>query len=38
MLQKVERKLNLTNGLDAEVETVGTLRLILKSGFYPQFA
>jgi hypothetical protein len=33
MLQKGERKLKIANGLEAEVETVGTLRLILKSDF-----
>jgi hypothetical protein len=33
MLQKGERKLKVANGLEAKVETVGTLRLILKSGF-----
>jgi GAG-pre-integrase domain len=33
MLQKGEKKLNVANGLEAEVETVGTLRLILKSVF-----
>jgi hypothetical protein len=33
MLQKGERKLKIANGLEAEVEAVGTPRLILKSGF-----
>jgi hypothetical protein len=33
ILQKGERKLKVTNGLEVEVESVGTLRLILKSGF-----
>jgi GAG-pre-integrase domain/Integrase core domain len=33
MLQKGEKKLKVANGLEVEVETVGTLRLILKSGF-----
>jgi GAG-pre-integrase domain len=33
MLQKREKKLNVANGLEAKVEIVGTLRLILKSGF-----
>jgi hypothetical protein len=33
MLQKGERKLKLTNGLEDEVETVRNLRLILKSDF-----
>jgi hypothetical protein len=33
MLQKGERKLKVTNGLEVEVEVVETLRLILKSGF-----
>jgi hypothetical protein len=33
MLQKGERKLKIANGLEAEVEVVGTLRLILKSDF-----
>jgi GAG-pre-integrase domain len=33
MLQKGERKLKIANGLEAEVEIVGTLRLMLKSGF-----
>jgi hypothetical protein len=33
ILQKGERKLKVTNGLEVEVEAVGTLRLILKSGF-----
>jgi hypothetical protein len=32
MLQKGEKKLKVANGLEAEVETVGTLHLILKSG------
>jgi hypothetical protein len=31
MLQNGERKLKVANGLKAEVEIVGTLRLILKS-------
>jgi len=33
MLQRGERKLKVANGLEAEVEAVGTLRLVLKSGF-----
>jgi hypothetical protein len=33
MLQKGERKLKVANVLEAEVETVGTLHLILKSDF-----
>jgi hypothetical protein len=33
MLQKGERKLKVANGLEAEVEAVGTLHLMLKSGF-----
>jgi hypothetical protein len=33
MLQKGERKLKVANGLEAEVDTVGTLHLMLKSGF-----
>jgi hypothetical protein len=33
MLQKGEMKLKVANKLEVEVEAVGTLRLILKSGF-----
>jgi hypothetical protein len=33
MLQKEERKLKIANGLEAEIEAVGTLRLILKNDF-----
>jgi hypothetical protein len=33
MLQKGEMKLKVANGLEAEVEVVGTLRLMLKSDF-----
>jgi GAG-pre-integrase domain len=33
MLQKGERKFKVANGLETEVGAVGTLRLILKSGF-----
>ena len=33
MLQRGERKLKVANGLETEVEAVGTLRLVLKSGF-----
>ena len=33
MLQKGERRFKVANGLEAEVEAVGTLRLVLKSGF-----
>jgi hypothetical protein len=33
MLQKGERKLKVANELETKVETVGTLRLILKSDF-----
>jgi hypothetical protein len=33
MLQKGERKLNVTNGFETEVEAIGTLRLILKNDF-----